>query len=166
MKSSQEVIESTAKLHSHFLARSLSVKGKKRNQTASSSNWCILIMRHTFSNSLMKKYTSLGFSPWNFGRVYELWFQFKTVDIGFRKSDGRWKGGPHGIEPLLHDVGWAITGSDFGWWTTSNQPRCVWVSRPHWHTQLLPQTNSPISQKEKEKFNHTYSKVDLDLDDS
>jgi len=33
--------------------------------------------------------------------VDELWFQFKTIAIDFQEPNARWKGGPHGIEPLL-----------------------------------------------------------------
>ena len=46
-KSSQVVIEFSAKLYSHFFARSLRAKGTKCNLTASSPNYGILIMRDT-----------------------------------------------------------------------------------------------------------------------
>jgi len=86
-----KLIKSTAKLYSHFLARSLSTKGTKHNLNASSPKWCILIMRHTFSNSFIKSThpRTLDMKLWD--SVYKLWFQFKIVAIGFqsRMQNGR-----------------------------------------------------------------------------
>ena len=52
---SQDVIELAAKLYSHFLAKSLRVKGTNLNLIASSARCGIFIIKHTSSNSLMKK---------------------------------------------------------------------------------------------------------------
>ena len=62
-KSSQDEIEPTNKLYSHFLAASLRAKGMNLNLTASSPSWGIRIIKHTSSNSLMKKYASSESKP-------------------------------------------------------------------------------------------------------
>ena len=64
MKASHDVIEFSATLYSYFLAKSLRVKGTKRNLIATSPNCGILIMRDTSSNSLIKKYASSDSKLW------------------------------------------------------------------------------------------------------
>ena len=82
----------TAKLYSHFLARSLREKGTKRNLTASSPNWGILIIKHISSNSLMKKYVSSDSKPRNLGRVLmhcSLSSKLLPLASRFRMQDNR-----------------------------------------------------------------------------
>jgi len=66
----QDEIKPIARLISHFFARSLSENGMNLSLVASSPGWGILIIKHTYSNFLMKKYASFDSMPWNLKRVF------------------------------------------------------------------------------------------------
>ena len=55
MKSSHSMMELAAKLHSHFLTKSLRENGTNLNLLASSTRYENFIINHTSSNSLMRK---------------------------------------------------------------------------------------------------------------
>jgi len=63
MKPSHDVLEPAAKLYRYFLAKSLRENGMNLKLIALSIKYGDFIIKHTFSNSLMKKCASSDFKP-------------------------------------------------------------------------------------------------------